>query len=133
VTPTITPATAAPAVRTPLHTRPMMRWVAAAAVAGVMVGVTAGHYLNVFDLANGRRASSIGSMASASGAQRAVPGLRASGTSAQQANGDQRFSEDEFLSEVDGAIASPRTSELAAIYALTLQDRGPAALVNAKY
>ncbi|MCX6539741.1 MAG: hypothetical protein NT151_12525 [Acidobacteria bacterium] len=118
---------AAPAVRAPLHARPVMRWVAAAAIAGVMVGVTAGRYLNVLDFAAGSRSTSRNTVAVAPGAQRSVPVMRAVGTSQPQAN------DDEFLSEVDGAIAEPRTSELAAIYALTLQDRGAPRLVNVKY
>jgi hypothetical protein len=118
---------AAPAVRASLHTRPMMRWVAAAAVAGVMVGVTAGHYLNVFDFAAGSRSGSRAAVAASQGSQRSAPVMRAAGTIRPQIN------DDEFLSEVDGAIAEPRTPELAAIYALTLQDSGAPRLVNAKY
>jgi len=118
---------AAPAVRAPLHARPMMRWVAAAAIAGVMVGVAAGRYLNVFDFAAGSRSASRNVVATAAGGPRAVPVIRAVGTSRPLVN------DDEFLSEVDGAIAQPRTSELIAIYTLTLQDRNAPRLVNAKY
>ena len=118
---------AAPAVRAPLHTRPMMRWVAAAAIAGVMVGVTAGRYLNVFDFAAGGRSASRNTVATSPAGQRSVPVMRAVGTSRPPVN------DDDFLSAVDGAIAEPRTSELVAIYALTLQDRGAPRLVTAKY
>ena len=115
----------APASRSPLHARPMLRWVAAAAVAGVMLGITAGHYLNVFNAVTSPAAH--GTVAVSSGAPRPIPVMRAAGSSRA------RVDDDEFLSEVDGAIAEPRNAELAAIYALTLQDGGPPRLVNAKY
>jgi hypothetical protein len=120
------PATA-PTVRAPIHARPMLRWVAAAAIAGVMVGVTAGRYLNVFDFAAAHRSAARTAVAMAPGGPRSVPVIGAIGGNQPQAN------DDEFLSEVDGAIAEPRTPELAAIYALTLQDRGAPRLINAKY
>lgn len=118
---------ATPAVRPSLHARPMARWVAAAAIAGVMIGVTANHYLNVLDFAAGSRLASRRAAVAAPGAPHSAPVMRAVGTKGPQMN------DDEFLSEVDGAIAEPRTSELAAIYALTLQDRAAPRFVDAKY
>jgi hypothetical protein len=118
---------APPAVRTPLHARPMARWVTAAALAGVMVGITAGHYLNVSDFGAGGRSASPNAVATAQGGQRVVPVMRAVAPNHPQVN------DDDFLSEVDGAIAEPRTPELAAIYALTLQDRDTPRFVIAKY
>ncbi len=117
----------APVSRASLNARPMMRWVAAAAVAGVMVGVTAGHYLKVFDFAALNRSGPRTAAAMAPNGQRSLPVMTAIGGKQPQVN------DDEFLSEVDGAIAEPRTSELAAIYALTLQDRGATKMVSAKY
>ena len=118
---------AAPTVANSLHARPMLRWVAAAAIAGVMVGVTAGHYMNVLDFSAGARPTSHSAVAADAAGPRSVPVMRAVGTNSRQMN------DDEFLSEVDGAIAEPRTPELAAIYALTLQDRGTPSLILAKY
>ena len=118
---------AAAAGHDPLHARPMMRWVAAAAIAGVMIGVTAGRYLDVFDFAGGNWSASHKTVATAASGQRSVPVMRAVGTNRPLVN------DDEFLSEVDGAIAEPRTSELAAIYALTLQDRSEPGIVHVKY
>lgn len=118
---------ASAAARTPLHARPMLRWVAAAAIAGVMVGVTAGRYMNVLDFGAGSRVASRTTAMTPSGAQRPAPVMRAVGTPGPQMN------DDEFLSEVDGAIAEPRTPELAAIYALTLQEHGAPRVLNAKY
>jgi len=118
---------AAAAEHNPLHARPMMRWVAAAAIAGVMIGVTAGRYLDVFDFAGLSRSASHETVATAASGQRSVPVMRAVGTNRPQVN------DDEFLLEVDGAIAEPRTSELAAIYALTLQDRSAPGVIYVKY
>jgi len=115
------------AARAPLHARPMARWVAAAAMAGVMVGITAGHYLDVFDFAAGGRSASRTPVVTAPGGPRLERSMRPVGPNRPQVN------DDDFLSEVDGAIAEPRTPELAAIYALTLQGRDAPKLITAKY
>ncbi|MCX6544692.1 MAG: hypothetical protein NTV05_09810 [Acidobacteria bacterium] len=115
-----------PVERDSLHFRPMMRWVAAAAIAGVMVGITAGRYLDVFEFA-GSRFTTRSAVAIAPAGPQSVPVMRAVGANRPQMN------DDEFLLAVDGALAEPRTSELAAIYALTLQDRGDPGVVHVKY
>jgi hypothetical protein len=89
------------------------RWVAAAAIAGLMVGLTAGRLV---DLGGGgaKRAAQPQAAASAAPA-RGVPTLRA-------VNAEPAVAEDQFLSEVELATAAPRTSELRAIYAFTLEE-----------
>ena len=107
------PAPAA-AERVPMHARPMLRWVAAAAVAGIMVGITAGRYVNIGDLGlTGRHTATSASRIAA--VPRPTPELRPVGNSAMAQD------DDELLSEIDGALTEPRTSELAPIYALTMR------------
>ena len=91
------------------------RWVAAAAVAGLVVGLTAGRFLPFGghdESATARRPVSAAGPAT----PRSTPVLRAVNT-----NRPQPVDEDEFLSEVDMATAAPQAAELRAIYAFTLE------------
>jgi hypothetical protein len=84
--------------------RVVRRWVAAAAVAGLVVGVTAGRLLRV-------------------GAPGAETSARLGTTpAASTVNVRPAMNEDQFLSDVELATSSPRTAELRAIYALTLEE-----------
>ncbi len=94
--------------------RVMARWVAAAAVAGLMVGLTAGRLVDLGGGGAGRAAQPQVTASAAPAPSRAVPTMRA--VSAGPAAND-----DQFLSDVDLATAAPRTPELRAIYAFTLE------------
>jgi hypothetical protein len=88
------------------------RWVAIAAAAGLVVGLTAGRLL--FD--GGTRTTAVARpQAAPAAAMRPVPTLRA-------LNADAADSDDQFLSEIELATAAPRTRELRAIYAFTLEE-----------
>jgi hypothetical protein len=121
------PAVAQAASRSLRAARPTLRWVAAAAVTGLMIGVAAGQYMNIFERGFGGFTSRTRSAQSAHAAPRSTPVMQPVGT--QRPHVD----EDEFLSEVDGAITEPRTSELSAIYTLTLQHSDGPRLMQAKY
>jgi hypothetical protein len=95
--------------------RVVRRWVAAAAVAGLVVGVTAGRLLRVGD-PGAETSARLGTTPAASTAPaRPSPVLRA-------VNVRPAMNEDQFLSDVELATSSPRTAELRAIYALTLEE-----------
>jgi len=107
---------------------PMLRWVAAAAIAGLMVGVTAGHYLDFGSLFAqfGRPASTVA--ASGRATPHAVPSMRPAAGNVKPAD------DDDLLLKVDGALSTDeRTSELAAIYALTLRGNDAPRMVRTKY
>jgi anti-sigma factor RsiW len=93
--------------------RVMGRWVAAAAIAGLMVGLTAGQLLDRGGWP-GRGAQPQVAASTAPAAPRGVPTLSA-------INVEPAVNEDQFLSEVELATAAPRTPELRAIYAFTLE------------
>jgi hypothetical protein len=91
----------------------VVRWVAVAAAAGLVIGLTAGQFLHL------RRddAAVARNVASAPASIRAAhmtPVLRAM-------NGVPAVDENEFLSEVDLAAAAPQAAELRAIYAFTME------------
>jgi hypothetical protein len=101
--------------------RVFRRWVAAAAVAGLLVGLSAGRL--VFD--NSPRNASVGARqqvaaVSAPATMRQAPTIRASHI-------ESPASDDQFLSEIEMATAAPRTQELRAIYAFTLEEPRDAA------
>lgn len=94
--------------------RPALRWVAAAAVAGLLLGLSAGRWLWTSEPADAaiapRQTPIIGA---APGSERAL--VRAVGT-------DAVVPEDDILSQIDFALAAPRTQELQALDALTFAD-----------
>lgn len=95
--------------------RVLRRWVAAAAVAGLFVGLTAGRLLY------------FGGPDSTTAARRqqppvATPSAVSSTPIMRAVNVQPALSEDQFLSEVELATAAPRAAELRAIYAFTLEE-----------
>jgi hypothetical protein len=98
--------------------RVLRRWVAAAAVAGLLVGLGAGRM--VFD------GSDNGSTTTADAGREIAPA--AAPAPARQAPAiralhvETGVSDDQFLSEIELATAAPRTQELRAIYAFTLEE-----------
>jgi len=94
--------------------RVFRRWVAAAAVAGLLVGLGAGRI--VFNGGDSRTtADARQQIAPASAPARQAPTMRA-------LHVDSGLSDDQFLSEIEMATAAPRTRELRAIYAFTLEE-----------
>lgn len=97
-----------------MGSRPALRWAAAAAVAGLLLGLTAGRWLWTSGPSDGpaapRQTPVIGA-APDSGRTLA----RASGT-------DAPLADDDILSQIDFALSAPRTQELQALDALTLAD-----------
>ena len=92
--------------------RVFRRWVAAAAVAGLLVGLGAGRV--VFN-GGGSRATADARQQIAGAPARQTPTMRA-------LHVDSGLSDDQFLSEIEMATAAPRTRELRAIYAFTLEE-----------
>ena len=94
--------------------RVFRRWVAAAAVAGLLVGLGAGRI--VFNGGDSRTtADARQQIGPASAPARQAPTMRA-------LHVDSGLSDDQFLSEIEMATAAPRTRELRAIYAFTLEE-----------
>lgn len=97
-----------------MGSRPALRWVAAAAVAGLLLGLTAGRWLWTSGPADGPTAP------------RQTPVIGAapdSGRTLARAIGtDVPMADDDILSQIDFALSAPRTQELQALDALTLAD-----------
>jgi len=95
----------APAV---LPSRTIKTWIAAAAVASFIIGLTAGQFFHI------RRDAvpTARNVTPAIGPAHATPSMRSTSTTTQD--------EDDFLSEVDMAAAAPGASELRAIYEFTM-------------
>jgi hypothetical protein len=95
--------------------RVFRRWVAAAAVAGLLVGLSAGRF--VFNGTPRTTSESRQQIAtsSAPASVRHAPTIRA-------LHVEPAESDDQFLSEIEMATAAPRTRELRAIYAFTLEE-----------
>jgi hypothetical protein len=95
--------------------RVFRRWVAAAAVAGLLVGLGAGRLM----FNGGSRAAMVARQqiapATAPASDRSAPTMRA-------LHLEPAASDDQFLSEIEMATAAPRTRELRAIYAITLEE-----------
>jgi hypothetical protein len=85
-------------------------WIAAAAVAGLVIGLTVGQ---LFHLRSDAAGTARGGIATLS-APHSAPVLRSP-------NGPPPVDEDQFLSDVDLAAAGPQNTELRAIYAFTLE------------
>jgi len=103
---------ARPATR-PVH-RSIIRWAAAAAAAGLIVGVSAGRFLDL----RGVRQPTPAPVASAAGASRLAPAVTDSPRII-----DASLDHEDFLSEIDNAIHQLRVSELTALDALTPHPR----------
>jgi hypothetical protein len=95
--------------------RVLRRWVAAAAVAGLLVGLGTGRM--VFNRGDRSTTEASRQLAPASvpAAERQAPTMRALRV-------EPGLSDEEFLSEIEMATAAPRTRELRAIYAITLDE-----------
>jgi hypothetical protein len=105
------------------RSRPALRWLTAAALAGLMIGLSAGRVLE------NRRL--FGPSPSATRMATIRPAADAAALGRQSA-GSQAVSDEEFLSELSDAVAGPRTPELEALDALTLpRQSGP--IVPASY
>jgi hypothetical protein len=92
--------------------RVFRRWVAAAAVAGLLVGLGAGRMVFYHDTSTTADAGEQQTSAPASGRQAPVM---------QALHVEPAADDEEFLSEIELATAAPRTQELRAIYAFTLE------------
>jgi len=110
------PAASATAGLSRYRQQMVLRWVAAAAVAGLIIGLTAGRMLYLGELPTPtqnapRRAAT-------------VEVSNARSTPVMQAVQQRRMvSDDEFLSEVEMALTAPQTAELRALDAFTLASR----------
>lgn len=96
--------------------RVFRRWVAAAAVAGLLVGLGAGRMFF-----NGTAPTAT----AADARQQAAPSVPASLRQAPTMRAlhvEAAVNDEEFLSEIEMATAAPRTRELRAIYAFTLEE-----------
>lgn len=95
----------------------MRRWVAAAAVAGLLVGLGAGRlvFRSGDAVLPGITARRDVTPAAAPASARQAPTVRALHLESGQ-------SDDQFLSEIELATVAPRTRELRAIYAFTLEE-----------
>ncbi len=96
-------------------TRRVTRWIAAAAVAGVFVGVAAGTMFNVgdrFDARSGRRGG-------ANVAERQVVGATLPARLTAEGVASASDTDDTFMSDLESALDRPHTSELIAFDALT--------------
>jgi hypothetical protein len=106
-----------------VHSTMIRRWVAAAAVAGLVIGLTAGRLLQFAPLVRDvRRQPAVASPAQVPA--RAVPVMTS-------LHPDPADDGDELLSEVDQATAAPQAAELRAIYAFTLEASRPPMVVRA--
>jgi hypothetical protein len=117
---------AAPAnLRGETRSRPALRWVAAAALGGLMIGLSAGRVLDQRQLFDPSR--------SAPRVATIRPASDASALGRQSAL-IRTVSDEEFLSELSDAVAGPRTPELEALDALTLpRQSGPIVPANYRY
>ena len=105
---------ARPAV-SPSGRRPIVRWVAAAAAAGLIVGVSAGRFLDL------RRLPHVGTTASSQARSTTRPLAIVTDSPAPSDAG--AYEQVDFLSEIDLALRHQRISELQALEALTPHPR----------
>jgi hypothetical protein len=105
------PGAAATVDRAIGHRHPALRWVAAAAAAGLLLGVTASHFLDA-TLSGNRPAASVGTIARS----RLSPGPQQVSAvyNRQAAAGDE-----DFLGAVDAAVGRQQIAELRALDELT--------------
>jgi hypothetical protein len=95
--------------------RVLRRWIAAAAAAGLLVGLATGRMVFNGGTETTADAGRQIAPASAPAASRQAPTMRA-------LHGEPTLSDEEFLSEIELATAAPRTRELRAIYAITMDE-----------
>jgi hypothetical protein len=95
--------------------RVIRRWVAAAAVAGLLVGLGAGRLVFRSGDAGSAAGTARRDVASTASPVRQAPTIRA-------LHVEPGVTDDQFLSEIELATAAPRTRELRAIYAFTLEE-----------
>jgi hypothetical protein len=95
--------------------RVLRRWVAAAAAAGLLVGLATGRMVFNGGTVTTADASRQVAPASAPASARQVPTMRS-------LHVEPSVNDEEFLSEIELATAAPRTRELRAIYAITLDE-----------
>jgi hypothetical protein len=93
-----------------VHT-PLFRWVAAAAAAGLLIGVSAGRLLSLRPGVSPRPASSVQARAGQPARMIAAPGFNQYARSADL--------DEEFLSEVEAAVSQQRIAALQALDAMT--------------
>jgi len=96
------------------RTRPSTRWIAAAAVAGLVIGVIAGRFGHDFPLL--RRPGSAPVVVSRSAE---APELRAAGGTVTLREVSAAISDEEFLSQIEIAIDGPSTAALQPLDDLT--------------
>ncbi len=107
-----------------VRSRPGLRWVAAAALVGLMIGLSAGR---VLDDRGGLGSSAPPRIVS-------IKPTADAAFRARQATRGDAVSDEEFLSELSDAVAGPRTPELMALDALTLpRDAGAIIPASIKY
>jgi hypothetical protein len=101
-----------PAVRLadlrPLRARPVGRWIAGAAAAGLAVGLIAGHLAHDLRKIDGPARSQ--TMRSATGTHATAPGFRAVSAS---------VNDDEFIGEIESALEGPQLAVLRPLNELT--------------
>jgi hypothetical protein len=95
------------------RTRPSTRWIAAAAVAGLVIGVIAGRFGH--DYSFGRPAGTRIVVGRSAG----VPDLRAAGSTGVIREISSGVSEEEFLSQIEIAIDGPAAAALQPLDDLT--------------
>jgi hypothetical protein len=95
--------------------RVLRRWIAAAAAAGLLVGLATGRMVFNGGTATTADAGRQVAPASAPAAGRQAPTMRA-------LHAEPNVSDEEFLAEIELATAAPRTRELRAIYAITMDE-----------
>jgi hypothetical protein len=95
--------------------RVIRRWVAAAAVAGLLVGLGAGRLVFRSGETGAAAVTARRDAAPTAAPVRQAPTIRA-------IHIEPGVSDDQFLSEIELATAAPRTRELRAIYAFTLEE-----------
>jgi len=95
--------------------RVIRRWVAAAAVAGLLVGLGAGRLVFRSGDAGSAAVTARRDVAATASPVRPAPTIRA-------LHVEPGVTDDQFLSEIELATAAPRTRELRAIYAFTLEE-----------
>jgi len=106
--PRVLPFPAAPAATAGASFPIMRRWIAAAAVAGLLIGLAAGRFIHL------QADRTVSTQAALSSPSRTTPVMRA-------VNVAPAMDEDAFLAELDVASRAPRADELRAIYAFTIE------------
>jgi hypothetical protein len=99
--------------------RRMTRWIAAAAVAGLVVGMTVGRLVEIGGPAGGRSQGTGRTIEALVGLERRDASPGSGFASSADPTGVTQASDEALLSELDEAIYQPRIAELQALAALT--------------